>query len=487
MSTNTNNARIVHNTQFDGRGHTNENSLAYAYLTKPDKISPIITHLMGREEDKFPLTFLTEGQKGGQRSIEISDIQYEWDVINRLRKADAIAVTSYTSGTPGINNQPFTLLMKTNWLKKGLVVTQSGVTLKCLGNGTPAGQFYLYTFETTDINPLAYVPLSDLVAGAKLAASGGNPVSESMSFGNSSNVVTPGRMKNQLSVLRKSYRLGGNIANKVTEFQFNVNGVQSKLWIDFERYQHMINWKQEVEEHLWYSNYNRRADGSIVNKDPETGLPTPMGAGVIDQIPNSDTYAVLTATKIKQVVGDVMYGAPDKKNVTIVLYTGLDGLDQFDTAMKGSLQTSGFTTINKDMFVSGAGRNLVLGGFFTGYQHVDGHSIIVKHLPLLDYGGRAESARLHPISGRPFTSSEMYFLDQSDYDGEKNIQMVTQKGRSEIMRVVKGMSPLPSDLQGNDTQSIATEQDVSSVHFMKTFGVCIRRNTHCFKLLTVMS
>ncbi|MBS1960773.1 MAG: hypothetical protein JST04_01050 [Bdellovibrionales bacterium] len=485
---NTSTMRLIHGQTFDGKGYTNENSLAAGLMTKPDVINPVITHLMGKEEDKFPLTFLTEGQKGGTKYIEINDAQYEWPIINRLRKADVVAVAYTATSRPGVGNGYFQVLMKTNWLKdKHLISSASGYQAQIKGKPQQVGQFYLYTFQGTDPNPLAFCPLADLAVGSKWSMVGGAPVSESLSMGNESNVVMPGRMKNQISFLRKSYVLAGNIGNKITEFQFNVDGKISNYWIDFERYQHMLDWKQTAEEHYWESRYNRAADGSIALKDEDSGLPIPIGAGVIEQIPNSDTYGTLTAQKIKQVVGDAMYGAPDKKNVTLVLYTGYDGLDKFDTAMKGSLVSSGFTVVNKELFVSGAGRHLTLGGFFTAYEHVDGHTVIVKHLPLLDYGGRAESAPLDPISGRPTTSSEMYFVDQSVYDGTNNVQMVTQRGRANIMGVVRGITPMPFDFAGNNNQNIATEQDKNSVHFFSAKGICIRRNTHCFKLLPTLS
>lgn len=41
--------------------YTDENSLANALLTEADVLSPVITHLAGRYDRRFPLSFLTEG------------------------------------------------------------------------------------------------------------------------------------------------------------------------------------------------------------------------------------------------------------------------------------------------------------------------------------------------------------------------------------------------------------------------------------------
>jgi hypothetical protein len=484
-------SRVVFTQGFDGKGYSDENSLVNSMLTKPDEINPVITHLMGREEDKFPLTFLTEGQKNGRRIIELNNTEYTWRVMGRLRKADTVHSSTYTSSDkPGLNNQPFFVVMKSNWIKRQhLVVSPNGTQARVSAKPEPVGGgFYKYVLVLTNPSPTAYCDSSQLLTGTKWSMTGGAPVSTSASWGNESNVTTPGMMKNQVSTLRKSYRLNGNITNKFVEFQLvGLDGKYTKKWIDFERYQHMLDWKQSCEEHYWESVYNRRTDGVIPLIDEDTGLPIPIGAGVFDQIDNEDSYApgFLTTSKVKQMIGDALYGATDKKNMTVVMYGGQDFLEYFDTAMKNGVP--GFTAIDKGTFIKGENRSLVLGGFFNTYEHIDGHTVITKHLPLLDDGGRAESSELNPLSGRPLTSSEAYVIDQSIYDGDNNILMVSERGRSMVTGVVQGMAATPFNFLGNAVNSIATEQDSSSVHFLSSKGVCIRRNTHCLKLKPILA
>lgn len=482
-----NTSRIIQHDRFDGKGFTNENSLANALLTQPDTIVPVITHLAGREDLKFPLTFMSEGQVNGVRHLELNDIQYDWKTFKRLRKADTIYSTPYGAGDkPGINFSPVEVTFATDWIKNQHTVhTPSGTQLRTQGRPTPvAGNRWKYMFQIIGSDPMEYVPLEDLAVGAKWSMVGGANVSESYSKGNESNIVTPGKIKNQLSILRKSYHIGGNIKNRTVECEFIINGKKTNYWMPFEEWQHMINWKQDNEEHLWWSKYNRLPDGSIMNKDPDTGLPIPFGAGVDDQIPNRDTYSELTFKKIKTTVGDVFTGATDTGAMDIILYTGEGGAEEFDTAMKD--KASGFSQITGDKFVTGQGRHLSLGGYFTQFQHVDGHVVTIKKLPLLDLGGRAENAPRHPVTGKPMTSYEMYFVDQSQYEGLPNLQMVTQRGRGMIRGIVAGMAPNPYEWTGNN-QQIATDEDKFSVHFLATKGICIRRNTHCFKLTCVRS
>lgn len=481
------NGRILYHDKFDGNGFTNENSLANALLTKPDKLNPVITHLAGEESKKFPLTFMTEGQKGGYKTIELNDIQYEWDVIGRKKKGDKIVSTTYGAGDKaGLNNTPFYMTMESNWLKdQHMVMSPNGVQAQVKGRPTQVGAHWLYKFQLNTTDPAAYVALSEMVAGLVWVMVGGAPVSQSFSMGNESNVMMPGKMKNQISILRKSYRWGGNLKNKTVEVQFNVNGSKTSYWMPFEEWTHMLDWKQDCEEHYWYSQYNRLADGTIALKDEVNGLPIPTGAGIDAQIPNRDTYSFLTYKKIKETVGDVMYGATDTGAMKVVLYTGIGGLEEFSDAMTD--KATGFTQIIGDKFVKGEGRNLMLTGFFTAFEHIDGHVIEVRHLPLLDYGSRAENAPKHPVSGKPITSYDMYFVDQSMYDGEPNVQMLSEKGRSMIRKMIKGMAPMGVNESTGNSEYIATEKDEASVHFLSAKGVCIRRNNHCFKLSCSLS
>ena len=62
-------------TYYNDQQMTDTNSLVNALMEKPEELSPIITHLAGREEKKFPLSFLTEGV-GNTRSIDRFEYEY---------------------------------------------------------------------------------------------------------------------------------------------------------------------------------------------------------------------------------------------------------------------------------------------------------------------------------------------------------------------------------------------------------------------------
>lgn len=489
-------ARIVHLEQFDDKGYTNNISLTQARMTNPDTLNPVITHLMGLDEKKFPLLFLTEGQNGGIKYKEIQDIEFDWPVIGRQRNTDIVVGHDYTDGSkPGLGGSEIVVIMKTAWFKnQHTIVTPGGKKIRVNDKPERVGNGFRYRFQLIRRSDNEYLPLTELTPGTTWGMSEGANVSESYSFGNESNKQMPGKIKNQLGILRKSYEVGGNVSNRTTLFQFPIGGKLTNYWLPFEEYQHELQFKQAAEENLWYSTYNRDANGNITTIDPETQLPIPMGAGVIEQIPNVETYGVLTSNTIKKVIREVCYGASDTKAMNIILFTGIGGKEEFSNALMKEANTNGWSVYQSALAdtVKGSPRELVFGAYFTQFRHIDGHTVTVKHLPLLDFGVRAEISPKHPITGLPLTSYEMHFLDMSVYDGENNVQLVSQKGRNLIRGVEQGMTLIKGlaygDYKGNTMDiNLATSQDKTSIHYLKTLGIAIRKNTYCFSLYCNMS
>ncbi len=456
---------------------TDENSLANALLTQPDVLSPVLTHLAGREDKRFPLSFLTEGL-GNIKYI--NDVEYDYPVMGALNKA----VMAVGLSGSGLGHSYFDIIFQEKWFVRQYLIESPGgaVQARIMREPEKHQLGWKYTVQLTGADPNAYVTDADIV-GLKFTQLFA-PVSMSGSRGNNSHWVAPSKMRNQISMIRKSYGYEGNVTNKVVNVEFNVNGKKSKLWYDFEEYQHMLRWKEEVESGLWYSQYNRDPNGVIHLKD-DNGKPIPLGSGVLEQIPNVDSYAKLTAKKLKSVVRDALYGASDAAQMNIVLFTGIGGMEEFDNAMKEEVSLGAYIkNTDPSSFISGSGRSLELGGFFTTYKHIDGHTITVRHLPLFDHGPRALNSELHPETGLPLESYRMIFLDMSTYDGETNVKMITQKGREMVRWAVAGGS-IPPGFDGNALR--ANDIDGASVHFMKTTGVAIRRATNCLHLECVRS
>jgi hypothetical protein len=460
---------------FNQSAMTDENSLAAAMLTQPDVLSPVITHLSGQEDKRFPLSFLTEGM-GATKYI--NDVEYDYPVMGRLNKAVECTAQSGTGGS----HTRIKLTFPERWfIRQYILEAPDGTQVRVMDDPVAVATGYEYSVQL--VNPDGAATDSEAFKN-KMFVQLYAPAAMSGSRGNESNWVAPSKMRNQISLIRKSYAYEGNMPDRVVNFEFNVGGRTTNLWYDFEEYQHMLRWKEETEYALWFSQYNRDASGIIHLKD-DNGKPVALGAGVLEQIPNVDSYSTLTAAKLKSVVRDALYGASDAQDMNITLFTGIGGMEEFDTAMKNEVANGSYIkNTDPSSFITGGSGNLVMGGYFTSYKHIDGHMITVRHLPLLDHGARALNSDRHPISGLPMESYRMIFLDMSTYDGEKNVQYISRKGRELVRWAVAGAS-VPPGFAGNATR--ATDVDGSSVHFMKECGIAIRRATNCLHLECVAS
>jgi len=136
----------------------------------------------------------------------------------------------------------------------------------------------------------------------------------------------------------------------------------------------------------------------------------------------------------------------------------------------------------------------MLGGYFTGFYHIDGYTIKFKYNSMFDTGAVAMNSPKHPESGLPLESYRMVFIDDSMQDGEANIIRVSQKGRPYIDGIVKGLTNVPKGLQimGGTTglegsKFLSTDMDESSYVRLASVGIQIRRANRCFDLQCIAS
>ena len=55
--------RLITTQQWNESMKTNGASVAKMLLTKPDQLAPVLTYLMGNEDKRFPLMYLSEGMR----------------------------------------------------------------------------------------------------------------------------------------------------------------------------------------------------------------------------------------------------------------------------------------------------------------------------------------------------------------------------------------------------------------------------------------
>jgi len=455
-------------TFYNDQQMTDSNSLANALMEKPTELSPVITHLAGKEDRRFPLTMLTEGV-GNSKSID----RYEYEYRVKTHEVNIRPVVSSTG--LGLGGAPFKLVFPDKWfIFPYTLISEQGTQARIMSAPVQNGSNWEYTLQLIDPDATASLVSTETAAGAMWAQLYAN-VGLDFSRGNASNWSTPGLVRNKIGTIRKSYHFAGNAKDYVAEFSLPTKGGKStKLWMDYEEYQHMLRFKEECELLYWYGEKTYDNNGVTSMKD-ENGQPVITGPGILQQIINKDTYSTMTEAKLKNVIGDLFYGMTDATTKQITLYTGIGGAREFDEALKA--HTGGFAqsnwTVNADSkFITGSGRSLGMSGYFTSYDHIDGHVVNVVKVPMFDHGPVAQARAKHPVTGYSMESYRMVFLDQSNYDGQSNVQMINKKGREYLRWAVSG-SVAPKGFDQSDSR--ASDIDGASVHMLKTAGIVLRR------------
>ena len=459
----------VQKTIYNDSGMTDLNSLSQALLTTPTELSPIITHLAGREDMRFPLSFLSEGLGNTQA---IAGYEHEYRVKTKKIQVRPLAVTN-AGASLGQGGSTFELIFPDKFfIFPYVIVNGLGEQARIMKQPEEVGGGSGWRYTVRLVNPDNAAVLQTGSSAGDLWAQLFAPVGPDFSRGNASNWSVPGKVRNKLTTIRKSYNMSGSAKEFVAEFTLpKQGGGTTKKWMDYEEYQHFLDFKEDCEMYYWYGERTYGVNGITDMKD-ENGQPVIIGPGLLQQIINRETYAVMSEAFLMNVIGDLFYGMTDANKKSVTLFTGQGGLREFDEALKNHFAANAWQVSSTTQFLTGSGRSLGLTGYFKRYDHIDGHSVTVVHVPLFDHGPVAEARDKHPVTGWSLESYRMVFVDQSTYDGQSNIQLVTQKGREHLRWAVAG-STVPN---GYGTSMLrASDVDGASVHMLKTAGIVLKR------------
>lgn len=486
--------RVISTGNYEDRGYSNEESIAYLQLQKPVEINSFLTYNYGLDDDRFPLSFMTEGQGAGG-VVDIDTVQWTWKTMGRYKFTDFVTYFNTAVSKPGLGGTEFEVHFSTHWFieQHGLIGPDGKTSVRIQKDLGESAYGYGYILKLDTVNPEAFVDLT-LLAKGKYWSLTAPTVSESYSKGNRSNTMGPGKMTSQLEFYRHSKEIAGNLANVITEYEFEgAGGGKSRLWINEEMRQFNLHMRVLGEERLWLAQYNRMVDGTITLKDRDNGKPIPHTAGMLEicRESNYDTYGeYLTLNKLKRTVGDVLDRDTDEGTMNIVLMAGKGFLEDFDEAMKMDAKENGFLTPLGDKEIQGSGSNLEYGAYFRKYKTVDGHTITCKHCSFFDKGTVAEAAKqngyIHPRTGYPMTSHQACFIDFSSYKGHQNVRQVRQKGQIYKAKVLKGMTDVPASWGVSDSNFISTEIDMSRFEVKGSRGLQVDNSTKMFMLECVL-
>jgi hypothetical protein len=501
---------------YDSKSTLDEENFYSQKQGSPSELTQKLTYIMGNYKKNYPISTMTLGGIGfdasaltSRTAIELDDPQFTYPVMGRTYKACVNSSTPYSgSDKPGIGNSQFKIRFYDNWVKRFYTLQSARgyqVYIHSDGERINTGEFE-YEASLNPAAPSDYLPVSELESGNAWAPLYTN-VAESESRTTEGNMVMPGSYKNQMSFLRHGYSWAGNAANKIMRIEVTnpVTNQTSKVWMDWAMWQWEEQWLRICENSYWYSRYNRQANGQILLKDLLTGKVIPTGAGILEQVQNKSTYSELTYDFLSNTVGDALFGFNDSDGMPITLHGGKGARRVFDRAIKKAggtiLSNMGGAGNIADKFVTGSGSNLMLGGYYDGFYHIDGYIIKFKHNPVFDQGevaiAQQTAGMVHPETGWPLESYRMVFIDDNDVDGQPNIQHVAQKNRAFKHGVIAGLTDLPRSLQimnGNGSFNLnneekatllSTDQDKSAYIRFKSAGIQILRANRCFDMQCV--
>lgn len=478
----------LYSATFNDKEFTSTNNLSKALLSQSQWLAPFVTHAYGSSANfgsrNFPLSFITEGM-GNVKKIESTDLSYKIAVIGKPKKTSTVASSSYSaSDTPGRGHMKFKVVFADRWFHKSLsVFSPSRIECRVQTDPKQVAGGWEYELKLYDPSANAYIPASDLLAGAVWGRSVAK-VGKERSRGVEHRSYAPFVTQNQATVTRDTYKLAGNVKNKVMVLEIRADGQKFKYWTQWEMYLRALEFKEKCESDLWYSTYNKDDQGVIHVEDEDSGEVVPSGAGTLQQIPNFDNYSILTTNKLQALITDIFFNASDSDKVNVEIYTGTGGMREASRAMQSA--ANAFTLVDSKHVTAGNGEGMLkFGGYFNVYQHIDGHTVTFKKLNLMDRGVMADISPLHPIDNIPVESFNMYCIDNSVYDGERNLQYVSELGREEVNKVVQGMTAPPDGY--NESLYASSDIDATSVEWMKTQGISIMKPTNCFKLFCTIS
>lgn len=488
--------RLLQNQTYSHDVFTDENTLYNHKLIDPVSISKNITYLYGKDSQMFPLLNNTEG-KGLTKSVkpkQLNDSQYDWTVMGRMvNTSKVVAQGNLLNTAPGVGFTPFTVIFEDATFIGHYTLTSPDGAHRCRIQGEPVKlgvNRYEATLRIIGSNITEFVSLDNFNRGKSWVM--GAPIDAfSKSDGNRSNSMSPGKMTNQFSLHRFSKPIAGNVANKVTVYEFDTDSGKTNLWMPHEMTMFELDRREKLEEHLWFSKYNRDANGQITLFDEVTNEPIPEGAGIKEILTyggNYDTYAAptLTLAKLNGTINRIFSNRIDKTPMTIVMYTGAGGVLAFDNALKTDANNKSYFVKLGESEIKSMTGGLTYGAYFDTYRTIGGYTIQVRECNIFNHGQLAEMDRANgnTINGFPISSYDMVFIDHSMNDsGEANVQLVAEEGRELITNIYKGMSPLPAVWGALGSGNIlSTKKDEASYEVLTTQGIAMLNWTTSFWL-----
>jgi hypothetical protein len=472
----------------DFNGLTEMNHLNNAYLTEPEKVGSVLAYAFGIQENNV-ISLLTGGIGN---TLTVTNREYEWDLHSQSDKAIEVAVDSAnsTDTMPGYNGQPVQLPLIEKWFDTtDVLVADDGVTqVSVISEPYQSGNAWMYMVQSVNPDPKSFINADYLKVGARWSKEFSS-VEENSTKGGGHGYSTPLKLRNQLTTLRKTYKVTRDaaLAVMVIELFDPADPTKStKLWTKLAEWTAMAYWYREIDKMMIYSTYNKNSSGYVTLKG-ENQRPIYHGAGFREQISpaNKRFYTKLTYEILDEFLLDLSYAANKwGGNHKFVALTGKMGMREFDRAIKDHARGNNITVTTSGTFITGSGAELEFTGYFKTVTFLNGIELTVKEFE--PYDDIIRNRELHPITKKPIESYRFTILNFGQKNGRANIRKVAMKDSEMAMWHVNGST----DPYGGVAKSIGTQRssgiDGYEVHFLAQIGIMVEDPTSCGELILKM-
>jgi hypothetical protein len=299
--------------------------------------------------------------------------------------------------------------------------------------------------------------------------------------------TSPFRMENTMSMIRKQYKVPGNMIRK------GKNKPLAFSWIDPYTKKQITSWigqldwtfktqfRREIAKLLIYGGSNRMPDGTYGNIG-DSGYEMRTGFGLYEQVAPSNIFFFnnFDIDWLCQVALGLTVGKVAEDSREFLLSTGEYGAYDFHLAASNNSvkYTPNFT--EDRIYMTGEGK-MGYRGQFVEYSWINGIKFKLMIDPLKDDSVRNKI--LSPYGG--LASSHSFDIwDVGTSDGEPNIQRVAIEGDEEIYRYIPGMRD-PFSPYNNLTSPGMTTNGVDGYEVLKMFigGIRVKNPMKCARLI----
>ena len=463
-------------------GLTETNHLSNAYLTEPEKVGSVLAYAFGIQENNV-LSLLTGGIGN---TLYVNNREYEWDLHSQSERAIEV-IEANTINLAGIGGSTFEIVLAEKWFEvsDNLLADDSRTQVHVLREPYQSGNGWVYTVQLTDPNPNMFCQPDLLKVGSKWSKDWSS-VEAYSSRGGGHGYSTPYKLRNQLTTLRKTYKVSREAAKAVMVVELYDPADPSKktrMWTKLSEWTAMAYWYREIDKSMIYSKYNKDEQG-YVKLQGENGRSIYHGAGFREQISqaNKRYYTKLTYEILDEFLLDLSYAASkwggDHKFVAL---TGKMGMREFDRAIQAYAKGNNITVTDHGTFIDGKGDQLKFTGYFSSVKFMNGIELTVKEFS--PYDDLIRNRELHPVTLKPIESYRFTILNFGRKNGRSNIRKVAMKDSEMSMWHVCGSTDPYGGVSKSINKMSSSGIDGYEVHFLSQCGLMIEDPTSCGELI----